>query len=45
VFIDSVFFNNTELSVNKEFWEWADTPENMIEVSTRLTTNISWINI
>ena len=45
VYIDSIFFNNTELPVNKKFWEWADTPENMLEVSTRLTTNITWVNI
>ena len=45
VYIDSIFFNNTELAVNKKFWEWADTPENMLEVSTRLTTNITWVNI
>lgn len=45
VYIDSIFFNNTELNVSKKYWEWADTPENIIDISTRLRKSISWASI
>ena len=45
VYIDSIFFNNTELNVSKHYWEWADTPENIIDISTRLRKSISWASV